>query len=54
VGSSRDQRRGSQDGRSKRKKKLKRRQERNKRKRQKKEKMIDVKKVVEKWKIWDK
>ena len=53
MGSSRDQRRGSQDGRSKRKK-LKRRQERNKRKRQKKEKMIDVKKVAEKWKIWDK
>ena len=62
MGSSRDQYRGSQDGRSKRKKRQgkrlgkggkKRREEKEKKKKTKKRKTMEVKKVAEEWEIWD-
>ena len=57
MASSRDQYRGNQDGRSRRKKKqrkrLERREKKDEKKKQKKGKMMEVKKVVEGWEIWN-
>jgi len=58
VGSNRDRCRGNQVGRSKKKKKQKKKQKRRekrkiRRRSRKKGKMMEVKKVAEKWEIWD-
>ena len=54
MGSSRGQNRGSQVGKNRRKRKQRKKQKKKeKRKRQKKGKMVEVKRIVEEWEIWD-